>query len=262
MPLRPMRDVPPVPPTGKPIFLSAWLAEVRLQPILDRQECIIGFENLARFDGTGKLGIYRMSDDLLHSVTRELLLGLRMRCLLDTHYHRQLNDQRGGQAMVRHFVNVEKRSLAKPAMVDELIESAADLLSTGAQLVVEVTERPLDAPEAFKAYMNGLIRLRQEGVQVALDDYDIHSPIHWELDLGLCDVVKLDLFDLGIACRGDEAFMSDHYARLMERLYQFIHRYPVELVAEKVETDWQYDLVKGLPFKLFQGYRLGRPERV
>jgi EAL domain-containing protein (putative c-di-GMP-specific phosphodiesterase class I) len=243
------------------------LAEVRAQPIVNRQEHIVGFENLARvesdvFGGPMDHLIARLSADELQRLTGEVLLGLRIRCLLDKNYSSQMKGQRAGHVALRHFVNVEKRSLAEPAVIDDLVESAADLRSSGAQLVVEVTERPLTSSSRFRAYVKGLMRLKQEGVQVALDDYDIDAPVHWELDLGLCDFVKLELPELGIPYCGDEDVLATHYIRLAEKLYQFIHRYLVGLIAEKVETGWQYEVAKGLPFKLFQGYHLGRPERV
>lgn len=249
------------------LLTGARMGEIRLQPIKDRQDRVIGFENLARFafdsfvKNTGD-AIARLAQDDLQRLTRELLQGLRIRCMLDRSYTRYLQDARAESELVRHFVNVEKRSLADAELIDELIESAADLSCSGALLVVEVTERPVACFDSFRDYMKGLMRLKQEGVQVALDDYDLDSPAHWELDLGLCDVVKLDLADLGIPLHEDGDFLSSRYAVLGERLYDFIHRYQVDLVAEKVETGWQHEVAKGLPFKLFQGYRLGHPVRM
>ncbi|WP_044873285.1 EAL domain-containing protein [Pseudomonas sp. LFM046] len=246
---------------------AAWLAEVRAQPIVNRQEHVVGFENLARiesdvFGGRMEHLIARLPGDELQRLTGEVLLSLRIRCMLDKNYSSQMKGERAGPGAFRHFVNVEKRSLAEPSVIDDLVESAADLRSSGAQLVVEVTERPVASGEQFRAYVSGLMRLKQEGVQVALDNYDIDAPVHWELDLGLCDFVKLELSELGIPLRGDEDVLAARYIGLAEKLYQFIHRYLVEVIADKVETHWQYEIAKGLPFKLFQGYRLGYSERV
>lgn len=242
------------------------MAAIRLQPIMDRRERIFGFENLARFAfdacvGSTEDAIARLPLDDLQRLTRELLLGLRIRCMLDRSYANRLNNPQGDRRAVRHFVNVEKRSLAEPDLVEEVIDSAVDLRSSGVLLVVEVTERPVDSFDGFRSYMQGLMRLKQEGLLVALDDYDIDGPFHWELDLGLCDFVKLDLPTLGVPLHEDGAFMGDRYTVLGEKLYTFIHRYQVDLVAEKVETEWQHEVARGLPFKLFQGYRLGRPSR-
>ncbi|MDH4569695.1 EAL domain-containing protein [Pseudomonas sp. BN414] len=246
---------------------GARMGEVRLQPIKDRQDRVVGFESLSRFAFDSFVestedAISRLPRDDLQRLTRELLQGLRIRCMLDRSYARYLHDTQTGSLPVRHFVNVEKRSLAEAELIDELIEGAADLRCCGAQLVVEVTERPVGSVDGFRSYMKGLMRLKQEDVLVALDGYDIDSPVHWELDLGLCDVVKFDLKGLGVPLHEDRDFLSRRYAVLGERLYDFIHRYQVDLVAEKVETGWQHEVAKGLPFKLFQGYRLGLPARI
>lgn len=242
------------------------MADVRLQPILDRQARIIGFESLARlasdaFVCSTEDAIARLSVEELQRLTRELLLGLRIRCMLDCSYANRLNTPRCDRQALRHFVNVEKRSLAEPDLVEEIIDSAVDLRSAGVLLVVEVTERPVASFASFRSYLQGLMRLKQEGLLIALDDYDLDDPFHWELDLGLCDFVKLDLQALGVPFYEDGAFMDERYAVLGEKLYQFIHRYQVDLVAEKVETVWQNEVAHGLPFKLFQGYRFGRPVR-
>ncbi|AYF89393.1 EAL domain-containing protein [Pseudomonas sp. JS3066] len=246
---------------------AARMGEVRLQPIKDRQDRVVGFESLARFAFDSFIkstedAIARLPQDDLQRLTRELLQGVRIRCMLNRSYTRYLHDTQAGSLPVRHFVNVEKRSLAESELVEDLIESAADLRCSGALLVVEVTERPTVCFDSFRSYMKGLMRLKEEGVLVALDDYDLGRPAHWELDLGLCDVVKLDLAELGVPQHEDGDFLSSRYAVLGERLYDFIHRYQVDLVAEKIETGWQHEVAKGLPFKLFQGYRLGHPVRM
>lgn len=243
------------------------LKEVRRQPIVDRHERIVGYEKLARLSidtraGTVEDSIGRLSKGELGRLTRELLMGLRIRCLLNRNYETQADVKKFAHTSVLYFVNVEKLSLTEPALVRELIEADVDLRSSGGYLVVEVTERPVATVDQFRSYMKGLMCLKQAKVLVALDDYNIDSPVHWELDLGLCDVVKLDLPSLGICECGDEGLLAARHSALVAKLNAFVYRYRVDLLAEKVETDWQYEFVKKLPFNLFQGYRFGRPEPV
>lgn len=239
------------------------IKDIRLQPIVDREEQVVGFEVLARLNGDGfsdSLGdkIGKLSKDELGRLISELLLGLRLRCLLGGNYASRIDFQKVSRAPIRYFVNVEKISLTDPAVVDELIESSVDLQSAGNRLVVEVTERPLVVPSQFRSYIGALKRLKREGVLIALDDYDIDSSTHWELDLGLCDVVKLDLLGLGVFECFDEGLNERRYRHVVEKLFELSHRYHVDVLAEKVENDRQYGLVKSLPFDLFQGCRFGR----
>lgn len=236
------------------------ILDVRQQPIVDRQENIVGYETLAQFNlGLGSLEdvIKSCSVDALRQLTSDVLLGLLMRC-------RSTNAFMNGavQTVVQHFVNVEKLSLTDPTTVDDIIEAAKVLRNSNTCLVVEITERPIGSGPQLKSYLQGLTRLKQADVVIALDDYNISSSVHWELDLGLCDIVKLDLPSLGITTHGDENSFEARYPALADHLFEFIHRYHVELLAEKVETDSQYRKIQGLPFKFFQGYHFGRPETI
>lgn len=235
---------------------SRIIREVLLQPIANRSDRVVGHEHLVRLNAPhGRKStedvISRLSLADLERLTSDLLLILRVRCLLDCGSSEHVG--------ARHFVNVEKRTLTRSGAVEALMETALELKQSGFQLVVEITERPLGGREKFRDYIDGLIRLKQGGVFIALDDYDIDSPKHWELDLGLCDIVKFDLRTLNLPAEPDENLMAENYRELSDKLYEFIHRYRVELLAEQIETARQFEVVRGLPFKLFQGFYIGRP---
>ncbi|WP_371366659.1 EAL domain-containing protein [Pseudomonas sp. QL9] len=239
----------------------------RQQAIVDRQQQVIGFETLAALsaqvsgDASDEL-IAQLSMYDLERLTSDLLLRLRIRCLAEQNYEAQVRHEQTSRLPMQYFVNVEKRSLTAPALVDELIEASADMDHAGCQLVVEVTERPLTSAGQLRAYIKGMMRLKQEGVLIALDDYPLDCSVHWELDLGLGDFVKLDIHSLGLVETVDAELLSARYPVLAAQLYEFVHRYRVALIAEKVETSWQHGIAKILPFSLFQGYLFGRPELV
>ena len=89
----------------------------------------------------------------------------------------------------------------------------------------------------------GASRLREEGFRIALDDF-IYTESSARL-LEVADIVKIDLL----------AMSDDAVAQLVARCRQW----PVQLVAEKVETLAQLHLCRDLGFDLFQGYLLSRP---
>ncbi|MGA7410953.1 MAG: EAL domain-containing protein [Bryobacteraceae bacterium] len=89
-----------------------------------------------------------------------------------------------------------------------------------------------------------LAHLRAAGYRLALDDF-VYSE---DLDhiLPMVDIVKIDVLALNTA-------------DLVEPLKR-IRRHKVELLAEKIESESEFNFCKDLGFDYFQGYFLSRPE--
>lgn len=87
--------------------------------------------------------------------------------------------------------------------------------------------------------------LRSEGFMLALDDY---TGNHKEKEalFKLVDVVKVEI--------------SGFTPPQLERTAHELRRYPVRLLAEKVDTREQVDRCLHLGFELFQGYYFAKPE--
>jgi len=127
------------------------------------------------------------------------------------------------------FINVDERVLAsgitdllpKKATVFELLES------------VEITDAVIDLCKGA----------RREGYQLALDDY-IHNNSNDNI-LSLANYVKIDIM----------ATDRDEVARLSKEL----KKYPLKLVAEKVETEDDFNFCADLDFDYFQGYFFAKP---
>ena len=89
----------------------------------------------------------------------------------------------------------------------------------------------------------GVERLRSAGFTIALDDV-VYEP-RLEPLLKLAQIVKVDL---------PRVPASD-----LSRHVQEFRRWPVQLLAEKVETREQFDECRELGFEFFQGYFLSKP---
>ncbi len=87
-------------------------------------------------------------------------------------------------------------------------------------------------------------QLKQAGYTLALDDVVAITP-ECSLLLPLIDIVKLDLLAM------KRAEIPDMVANLRP--------YGVKVLAEKVETEDQYDFCRNLGFDLFQGYFFAKP---
>jgi EAL and modified HD-GYP domain-containing signal transduction protein len=86
--------------------------------------------------------------------------------------------------------------------------------------------------------------LAKQGFTIALDDFFFRANV--ERLIELAHLVKVDILD--------------HTPAELEALVARLRRYQVQLVAEKVETQAQYEHCRELGFEYFQGYYLCRPE--
>lgn len=130
----------------------------------------------------------------------------------------------------RGFINVDTDMLMNEAM--ELLPS--DMIG------LELLESIVITPEIVTRCR----ALKAQGFVLALDDHRF-DPAHEELYAGVVDIVKIDLL-----------------ATPLEELYQDVEklrRYPVKLLAEKVDSRHVYLRCRRMGFELFQGYFFARP---
>ena len=104
----------------------------------------------------------------------------------------------------------------------------------------------LETVEPDKALIKRLEQLRAKGYRIALDDFVCAAPFSPLLDVA--DYVKVDLL------------ATDW--EVIEETVSLLRKYPVELIAEKVETREQFQRCKELGFDYFQGYFFCRPQNV
>ena len=107
-------------------------------------------------------------------------------------------------------------------------------------VVLELTE---DSHHTDEALLARLRDLRKHGYRIALDDFS-YDPALAPL-VELADVIKLDVLADGL----------ERTAEVVAHLSAF----GVELLAEKVETQSEFEACRRLGFKTFQGYFFARP---
>ena len=110
------------------------------------------------------------------------------------------------------------------------------------QLVLEI----LEDVEADDEVIEGVKALIEKGYNIALDDFDL-SQSNRKL-IQFAQFAKIDVLQQG----------PDQLARMVAALRKF----PVKLVAEKVETPEQYEQCRQLGFDYYQGFSLCHPRIV
>lgn len=122
-----------------------------------------------------------------------------------------------------------------------LLDGQVDLLPPE-KVVIEV----LETVGSDDAVVAACRRLSGRGYQLALDDY-VDTAAYDPL-LRTVSIVKLDVL---------------HQERpALETVVQRLRQFPVQLVAERVETAEMHEMCRSLGFDLFQGYFYQRPELV
>lgn len=135
-----------------------------------------------------------------------------------------------------------KGKLAFVNMELSMLTSGFSTLLPADKVVIEVVETVEPTPEVI----DRISELRQAGYRFALDDFHFRPEL--EPLLQLANYVKLDVLA--------------HSAAELAAMARQLRRYPVKLIAEKVETLEQFRHCRELGFDYFQGYYFARPENM
>ena len=178
------------------------------QPIYHRNQTVIGYELLYRSSSVNSANV---NDD--NQATLETLLNSFMHIGLE---------------------NIVGSSLAFLNLPVDFVTNQTLTPMFKGQCVLEILESVTPTTQVI----SGLKFLKQQGYQIALDDFE-YSPKHRAF-LELADYVKLDVNNKS---EGD----------IRNQLTQ-LKPYKVKVVAEKVETPDMHKLCMQLGFDYFQGY--------
>ncbi|MDZ7869000.1 MAG: HDOD domain-containing protein [Rheinheimera sp.] len=124
--------------------------------------------------------------------------------------------------------------------LDTLVKKFPSMLPKE-QVVVEI----LETVQPGKKLLAEVQQLKEEGYIIALDDY-IHQPV-WRHFYPFIDIIKIDF-------RSTDAATID---QILLAVAPFPH---IKLLAEKVETNAEFQNALDMGFSYFQGYFFSKPE--
>lgn len=140
--------------------------------------------------------------------------------------------------------------------IDNIAGSALAFINLPAEFVINESLTPmfreqtvleiLEDVQPTEAVIAGLRQLKSQGYRIALDDFSYNESLVPLLELA--DFVKVDVID------NDE--------QQLRQLLQVLERYPVKVIAEKVETQEIYSLCENLGFRYYQGFFFCKPQLV
>ena len=148
-------------------------------------------------------------------------------------------------------VNLSARQIDDPGIVDTVAEILARTGLPPAHLTLEITESALmrDAASALVV----LQALKELGVLLAIDDFGTGYSSLSYLQRFPLDILKVDRMfveELGMRTGGDE---------IVSAVIQLAHALGLEVVAEGVETEQQFDVLRALECDFAQGFLFSRP---
>jgi len=242
-------------PAAAPNLVDRILApgglRVELQPILDVEGALTtvhSYECLSR----GPAGTNMASADVLFEYIRRKKIEQNMdRVCIEA----------GLEAGSRlpglpHFaVNVHAITIATDPDLPAFLKKAASArgISTS-RLTVEIVEHAPTWHEG--SFLETLTRLRELGIQIALDDVGLgHSNYKMILEANP-DYLKIDRFFV-TNCHNDRKRRA-----VIRSIAELAHEFEATVIAEGVETREEFDWLCDQGVRLFQGYFFSRPRPV
>lgn len=110
------------------------------------------------------------------------------------------------------------------------------------QVVVEI----LEDVEPTREIVEAVAGLKNAGYTIALDDFVLDCRL--EPLIALADIIKIDV-------------RLTPFDSIVKTLH-YLSRFNVKLLAEKVETNEEFERANKLGFKYFQGYFFNKPEKI
>ena len=143
------------------------------------------------------------------------------------------------------LIGLDALSSGRPVFVNfsrEALLQGIPRMLPPAHLVVEL----LETVTPDEAVVRACRELSGLGYTIALDDFSWADA--WKPVLAVADIVKVDF----LATRGQER----------ERLHEALRPFDVTLLAEKVETEQDFEAARRAGYALFQGFFFSRPALV
>ncbi len=221
----------------------------QFQPQYDIHKKLIGFEALGRWTRQGA-GMVSPADFIPVAVERGMMAQLDLEIFRNV-AQTVSNLRREGRTFGKVSINVSAERLEDA----EFVETTLDVLRKSSidptSVVLEITESSI--LQDLRERGRRLEILRAWGVRIAIDDFGTgYSSLSYLRELPV-DIVKLDR---EFVSEIDTSEMSQAIVKAILTLSEVLG---LEVVAEGIERESQFDILKHLGCDIFQGFLLGKP---
>ncbi len=227
--------------------------EVYYQPIVDTESrTMASMEALVRWN---RAGFGFVGPDTFLPIAEEAGLispigeeVLREACAQASLWNRELMTGRD----ISVGVNVAERQLIDSAFVDRVAEVLRWSGLPPEQLTIEITEDIMLAH--LDSSLTVLRDVKELGVNLAIDDFGTgRSSLSYIAELDMVDYLKIDKRFI------DDVVTNPVDLAIVEAITTLARAVGLGVVAEGVESEEQYDILRGLGVERIQGYLFQRP---
>jgi diguanylate cyclase (GGDEF)-like protein len=227
--------------------------EIHYQPQMDQNNQVIGAEALVRWHhpqmGWISPELFIPISEKNHIINELGLLIFQKVCNQFAHWKKSTT----AKNLQTLSINISPMQLASKSFYQDILTAAQTSGVASHAIVLEITESIF--MENFDQAITILKQLKSAGFKISLDDFGTgYSSLSYLLRLPI-DEVKIDKSFISSICKNDASFT------MIESIIDLCNKMHLSVVAEGVETKIQYNLLKELGCKIYQGYYLGRPVR-
>ncbi|MFK7831484.1 MAG: EAL domain-containing protein [Congregibacter sp.] len=238
-------------------FIADGKVDTVFQPIMDCDGSIRAFEALARPD---ELEAHADISELMATALREggfpeFFERLSETCLTDISIFIDALPQLTSGIIfekLRFNINADVQQLLSSGSAEDLLARLQGMGIENQRVILEVTEPTFDR-HARLIHEQAKV-LRSKGVGLSIGDFGLgQSPVRRIVDYGFTQV-KIDKSYVHAVPEGNKAAVG-----LIKAVIAMSDAMGLELVAQGVETKEQYDCMRDLGVRLFQGFYLCEP---
>ncbi|WP_218944241.1 bifunctional diguanylate cyclase/phosphodiesterase [Marinicella rhabdoformis] len=161
--------------------------------------------------------------------------------------------QKEGFADLTMAVNISPNHLLDESIVDLVNTTIIETGITPSKLELEVIESVVQTHEKN---LNIFKKLKLLGVKVAIDDFGSRYSYFASLKHLEVDILKIDKYFVDDICTDEKSYV------LLKSMIEMGHNLGYEVTVEGVETQAQFDLIKGLDCTSAQGFLFSKPAQV
>jgi diguanylate cyclase len=221
--------------------LQAGELSLEYQPQLDRHRQLVGLEALMRWRMDGRMV---PPDEFIPVAESSGLIVPLGRWVFETACRQAAAWDAAGFVVPVMSVNISTIQLSEPHFPQSLLALVRDAGRAPAEFVLEITESQLLDESLYATAVD----LRRMGFALSIDDFGT----------GHSSLIKLKRLPVG-ELKIDKAFVSDICEDANDReicatVHALARSLQLEVVAEGVETEAQFDLLVGMGCHRFQGW--------
>ncbi len=219
------------------------------QPVVNREKETVAYEALARWDHP-KLGKVLPDEFIPFAEKNGQIRAVGDAIFKSIFSNPQLMHLKQGQPASKIMINISGIQLMDVGFANELIALTQHYLFPLNLIHLEVTEGVFldDKDRSIQA----MRILSDKGVQFALDDFGTGYSSFSYLQKLPINCLKIDKsFIAGMAHAGDKS--------IVRNIINLAHSLNLEVIAEGVETEGQFNLLHEMGCNYFQGWYCGRP---